>query len=271
MLSERVLVAVAFLPVGFAAFIMGGWLFTLFALAVVVMAAREYVNLFEPLGFKASAWIVLPGVVVLVGSRYIGGFSNAPLALSLIVLATMAYHLVAYERGRENAATDFAISISGIVYIGWLGAYFVSLRALPDGMWWLFLVLPCIWLADSAAYFVGIRFGRHKLAPRLSPKKTWEGYFGGVIGGTLSGMLIGLIIGWLAPPWTVIDFWSGGVIGFLMGVLPTLGDLGESMIKRQVNVKDSGDIIPGHGGFFDRIDSWLWAGVIAYYAILWFF
>lgn len=271
MLSERVLIAVAFLPIGFAAFIMGGWLFAIFALAIVVMAAREYVKLFEPLGFKASAWVVLPGVAALVASRYIGGFSNAPLVFSIIILATMSYHLLSYERGCDHAATDFAIAISGIVYVGWLGAYFVSLRALPDGMWWLFLVLPCIWFADSAAYFVGIRFGRHKLAPRLSPKKTWEGYFGGIAGGILSGMAIGWIIQQAGPSWIVIDIWRGGVIGLLMGVLPTLGDLGESMIKRQVNVKDSGDIIPGHGGFFDRIDSWLWAGVIAYYTIVWFF
>jgi phosphatidate cytidylyltransferase len=131
--------------------------------------------------------------------------------------------------------------------------------------------LPSIWVADSTAYLVGSRWGRHQLAPRLSPKKTWEGYCGGIAGGVIFGMLAGLAIEQVAPAWSAVNLWRGGLIGLLMGVFPTLGDLGESMIKRQAHAKDSGDMIPGHGGFFDRIDSWLWAAVIAYYTIVWFF
>lgn len=271
MLSERITIVVTFLPVCFAAFILGGWLFALFFLVFLVIAAWEYAKLFEPLGLHPSAPIVVLGVAALVLTRQISGFNNTPQVLSLIILLVMIYYLISYENGNDHAGTDFGVTTGGIFYIGWLGAYFVSLRALPDGMWWLFLVLPCIWLADSAAFLVGTRWGRHKLAPRLSPKKTWEGYLGGVAGGLFSGMLLGQIIQQLAPPWTMIGIWRGGLIGLLMGILPTLGDLGESMIKRQVHAKDSSDFIPGHGGFFDRIDSWLWAAVIAYYTIVWFF
>ena len=271
MLSERVLIAITFLPIGFAAFIMGGWVFALFMLIFLGAAAWEYVKLFEPLGFRASALLTVAAVGVIAVSRYLDGFSNAAAVVSGLILAAMTYHLLAYERGRDQAATDFAIALAGFMYIGWMGSYFISLRALPDGLWWLLLVLPSVWLADSMAYFVGRRFGKHKLAPRLSPKKTWEGYLGGVAGGLVGGLLLGLLFEYIAPSWSQVTFWQGGVIGLLMGVLPTLGDLGESMIKRQVGAKDSGDTIPGHGGFFDRIDSWLWAAPIAYYVIIWFF
>ena len=110
--------------------------------------------------------------------------------LSLLILAAMTYHLVAYERGQDQSGTDFAITLSGIFYLGWIGAYLISLRDLPDGIWWVLLVLPAVWIADSGAYFIGRSFGKHKLSPRLSPKKTWEGYIGGVVTGTLGAGLL---------------------------------------------------------------------------------
>jgi phosphatidate cytidylyltransferase len=181
----------------------------------------------------------------------------------------MTYHLLAYERGRDQAATDFSITLSGAFYIGWLGAYFVSLRQLPDGFWWIMLVLPTVWTADTAAYFIGRSFGRHRLSPRLSPKKSWEGYLAGVVFGTLSGAFLAAL--WNRVAGSPLGFTplEGAVLGLLISTLTTLGDLGESMIKRQCGMKDSSHLLPGHGGFFDRIDSWLWTAVIGYYAIVW--
>jgi phosphatidate cytidylyltransferase len=155
------------------------------------------------------------------------------------------------------------------MYLGWLGAYFISLRQLPEGLWWVLMALPVVWIADSFAYLVGSRWGRRKLSPRLSPKKTWEGYLGGIAGGTLGGALLPLLWQVWSGPDSAITPWRGALLGFVLAVLTTLGDLGESMIKRQVGVKDSGTLLPGHGGVFDRIDSWLWAGVIGYYVVLW--
>jgi phosphatidate cytidylyltransferase len=112
--------------------------------------------------------------------------------------------------------------------------------------------------------FIGMGFGKHLMTPRLSPKKTWEGYFGGVLTGILGGIALAALWGRFTPE---ITLWKGALAGVLLSVLTPLGDLGESMIKRQVGVKDSSHILPGHGGVFDRIDSWLWAAVIGYYMI----
>jgi phosphatidate cytidylyltransferase len=123
--------------------------------------------------------------------------------------------------------------------------------------------------ADSGAYFIGKGFGRHQLSPRLSPKKTWEGYFGGIIVGLILTTLLAALIQWSIGPDSTITPLRGALVGLVMGVVPTLGDLGESMIKRQMGVKDSGNILPGHGGAFDRVDSWLWAVAIGYYMVVW--
>jgi phosphatidate cytidylyltransferase len=122
-----------------------------------------------------------------------------------------------------------------------------------------------VWLADSGAFLIGSRYGKHKLSPRLSPKKTWEGFFGGIVFGVVSGAILAALWHFMSPAMTVE---RGALIGLLMGALTPLGDLGESMIKRQAGVKDSSQILPGHGGVLDRIDSWLWAGVIGYYVVL---
>ena len=155
----------------------------------------------------------------------------------------MTWHLFDYEKGRDRAATDFAVTTTGIVYLGWIGAYLINLRNLQDGLWWLLIVLPTIWLADMAAYFVGIRFGKHPLSPRLSPKKTWEGYWAGVVFGTLSS--VGLVLLWHSLGGPAVAWWQGAVLGLALSILTTLGDLGESMFKRQAGVKDSSNIFPG--------------------------
>ena len=190
---------------------------------------------------------------------------------SLLILAAMAFHLVAYERGRDQAGTDFGVTLAGVFYLGWIGAYLISLRNLEDGLWWVLTVLPAVWLADSGAYLIGSKYGRHKITPRLSPKKSWEGYIGGVIVSTMGTALLTMLWGISVSSGTAITPSHGALLGFVLGLFTILGDLGESMIKRQVGLKDSGKLLPGHGGAFDRIDSWLWAGVIGYYLIQWVF
>jgi phosphatidate cytidylyltransferase len=269
MLGKRILVTVILLPIGLAAIWLGGWYLTAVVALFLSLAAWEYVNLFRLGGFKPAVVLVVGGTLMLLIGRNISGFKDADWMISLIILLGMTYHLVAYERGRDQAATDFGVTLSGVLYIGWFGAYFISLRNLPDGIWWILVVLPAVWFADSGAYFIGSRFGRHKLSPRLSPKKTWEGYFGGIVVAVVLTTL--LVVIWQAVMGTnsVITPLRGALVGLVMGVFPTLGDLGESMIKRQVGVKDSGKLLPGHGGAFDRIDSWIWAVMIGYYMILW--
>lgn len=233
------------------------------------LAAWEYVSLFRLGGLQPARLLVVGGTLSLVLGRMINGFDSAPWIITLLILLVMTYHLVAYERGRDQAGTDFSVSIAGILYIGWLGAYFISLRSLPEGMWWVLVVLAGVMFADSGAYFIGKGFGRHLLSPRLSPKKTWEGYFGGIVVGVILTTLLAALIHQAVEPESAITPLRGALVGLVMGVIPTLGDLGESLIKRQMGVKDSGNILPGHGGAFDRVDSWLWAVAIGYYMVIW--
>ncbi len=267
MLAKRVLVAAILLPIGLAAIWLGGWYLAVLVALFMGAAAWEYVNLFKLGGLQPGLILVVGGTLLLLVGRQVNGFSSAGWMITLIVLLSMTYHLVTYERGRDQAGTDFAVSLAGVFYIGWLGAYFISLRSLPQGQWWVLVVLAGVMLADSGAYFIGRRFGRHKLSPRLSPKKTWEGYFGGILVGVPLTTLLAYLFSLAAGPAAGITPLRGALIGLVMAVIPTLGDLGESMIKRQVGVKDSGNILPGHGGAFDRIDAWLWAVAIGYYLV----
>jgi phosphatidate cytidylyltransferase len=132
------------------------------------------------------------------------------------------------------------------------------------------LVMFCVMYGDTGAYSIGKAYGRHKMAPRLSPKKSWEGYAASVITATWGGIFTVYAFTTYGNLAGQITLWQGAILGFILGSLPPLGDLGESMIKRQSGIKDSSDIIPGHGGFFDRIDSWLWGAVIGYYFLVWF-
>lgn len=266
MLARRLLVAIVLVPIGIALISFGGIPYVLFIMVTLGIAAWEYCQLFKKSGFAPSSVMVIGGTVALIAQRAIFSFKGADLLIGLLILASMTFHLVHYERGRSQAATDFGITIGGIFYIGWLGAYLISLRDLPEGKWWVLLVLPAVWIADGGAYFLGSRLGKHQLTQRLSPKKTWEGYIGGILFGVLGGTILAACWGVMSPTVTAL---RGALIGFVLATLTPLGDLGESMFKRQAGAKDSSNIIPGHGGILDRYDSWLWAGILGYYLILW--
>ena len=269
MLRTRVIVAAILLPIGVALIYFGGWAFSGFVTIIVGLAAWEFSQIFRGSDLQPAIIIAVAGAAALALGRAWNGFESAPILISAILIVSMIYHMVAYERGRDQAGTDFAVTLSAAFYIGWLGAYLISIRALPGGFWWLLLVLPIVWLADSGAYFIGRAFGKRKLSPRLSPKKTWEGYFGGVVVGTLGAVGLTYLWGIWAGPEFLITPIQAAMLGLLLSTITTMGDLGESMIKRQSGVKDSSNLIPGHGGVFDRIDSWLWAALIGYYFIIW--
>jgi len=277
---KRAVTALSLLIIAMPAVLWGGiWFFLLIGF-FIVLASWEYTQMFRAVHMQPTAPIIVGGTILLLATRSqavthfffpSAVFSPqwAELTLTCLALVAMAAHLYAYERGRDQAALDFVITIGGLVYLGWVGAYLVNLRELPNGGWWLMLVLPTVWMADSGAYALGAKYGKHKLAPRLSPKKSWEGYWAGVFTGTLYGGFFAYVYSWLGP--LHITFWQGALLGLALSVITTLGDLGESLFKRQGGIKDSGTLFPGHGGAFDRIDSWLWAAVIGVYWIRWFF
>jgi phosphatidate cytidylyltransferase len=267
MLIKRTITSLVLAVIGIPAIILGGVYYFALMVFFLAVAAWEFGRIFGKTDSKVPE-VILIGCVILITTvrTFFPALSAA--ALTLSILAAMAWHLFDYEKGRDRAATDFAVTTAGIVYLGWIGAYLIALRSLPGGLWWVLIVLPTIWLADMAAYFVGSRFGKHPLSPRLSPKKTWEGYWAGVAFGTLS--TIGLVILWQNLGGPVVPWWKGAALGAALSILTTLGDLGESMFKRQAGVKDSSNFFPGHGGVLDRIDSWLWGAALGYLFITWF-
>lgn len=246
----------------------GGALYFLFISFFIVTAAWEYATMFEAIKFEPSVPITVGGTFIILAVRsFLPQF--AEFTLGVLILAAMSYHLFAYERGRNAAALDLVITLGGLIYLGWVGAYMVDLRSLPNGGWWVMFIFPVVWLADSGAYSIGARYGSHKMFPRLSPKKSWEGYWAGVLMGTFYGGFFAYMYTKFGP--LHVQIWQGVLIGFVLSTLTTLGDLGESLFKREAVIKDSGNLFPGHGGAFDRIDSLIWSAVIGVYIIRFFF
>jgi phosphatidate cytidylyltransferase len=267
MLIKRTLTAIVLAAIGIPAIILGGVYYFALIMLFLGAGAWEYGRIFRKVDCMIPGTLLIGSVILIATVRtYFPALASAVLTLS--ILTAMTWHLFDYEKGRDRAATDFAVTAAGIVYLGWIGAYLIDLRNMPGGLWWLLIVLPTIWLADMAAYFVGIRFGKHPLSPRLSPKKTWEGYWAGVVFGTLSS--VGLAILWHSLGGPEVAWWEAAALGVLLSIFTTLGDLGESMFKRQAGMKDSSNIFPGHGGVLDRIDSWLWGAALGYLFINWF-
>lgn len=256
---KRTITSVVMFAIGLPLLLLGGIPYFIFITFLLVAAGWEYMNMMRAVDGQTPRGLLLALLLGLIITRsFFGGYGDTMLTLSVMLL--MAWHLFEYERGRERAAFDFAVSVVILVYIGWVGSYLILLRALPDGGWWLMLCLMCVWLADTGAYLLGSAYGKHKMSPRLSPHKSWEGYFGGVF----SAVLMGSFFAYSFSRWGPLHLqpWHGAVLGLIIGGLSPLGDLGKSMIKRLAGLKDSGTLIPGHGGAFDRIDSWIWAAVI---------
>jgi phosphatidate cytidylyltransferase len=268
-LFKRIASIVVILPVVIALIIIGGWPFYIAIAAIIGIGAKEFSRLFHQSHlYKPSNLLIVTGAVMLILSRAIWGFAGSETILTLLTLAAMTIHIIHRERGNVNAVIDFCITSAGIFYVGWLGAYIISLRAIPDGEWWLITSLVAVWLADAGAFLIGVKFGKHPLAAAISPKKSWEGYIGGAIAATALTPLLAYFLQSYAP---AITPFKGLIMGFILGTLAPLGDLGVSMIKRYFNVKDSGKLIPGHGGALDRLDSILWAVALSYQLITWFF
>ncbi len=176
---------------------------------------------------------------------------TSALVISLIMLV--------FLRHREGAFTGWSWMMAGILYVGWLLSYLVALR-LDAGREWLYLAIFATFGSDTAAYFIGRAWGRHKLTPRISPGKTWEGAVAGIFGGVIISLLFTLD----TPLQLPLNYWQAIMLGVLISVFGQIGDLVESLLKRSSGVKESGSSMPGHGGLLDRMDSVVFAGVVVY-------
>ena len=172
-MRSRTLTALGLAVIGLPAIIFGGVFYYLLLGTFLVGSAWEYVRLFRAVQFEPNEIVTVGGVLVIATARFFFPEAAIPLFVVIILLA-MAVHLIAFERGRDHATLDFAITVAGLTYLGWVGSYILDLRQLPQGLWWWLLVLPIVWAGDTGAYSIGSVYGKHKMAPRLSPKKSWE-------------------------------------------------------------------------------------------------
>jgi len=241
-------------------------LFKLLIIAVVGLCLREFMNIALPKHpTSAPSLGVILGLFLSGVLLFAEGGSELWIgSLALIVIVTFVYYLFA-EHDLSLVLSQIALTIFGIIYVGCLFSYSGLLRGLPHGVFWVFLLAGATFMADTSAYFVGHLIGRHKIAPKVSPGKTVEGLIGGVIGSIIAAFLCRALF-W--KEFREADCW---IIGVLVGVIGPLGDLSESLVKRSVGVKDSGHLIPGHGGLLDRLDALLFTAPLVYYYAKFFY
>ncbi len=241
------------------------FLFFSFLIAVVaLLALAEFYAMALPTEpIKERVLAVFGGTLLLLLVAFAA--PSAQMAgVVFLVLFFAVFYLFSY-RDLKTVVFRLAVVIFGFSYLSLLLGHLPLLRALPFGREWIFAVMLLVMAGDSAAYFVGIRFGRRKLYPAISPNKSVEGAIGGLVGSVL-GIFIAKVT--FFPALHSLDCL---LLGTSIGFLAQVGDLFESMLKRSFGVKDSGKLIPGHGGILDRLDSLLFAFAPVYYYALWFF
>ncbi|HBL56976.1 MAG TPA: hypothetical protein EYM80_12555 [Deltaproteobacteria bacterium] len=236
----------------------------LLVLAIAFIGAQELTGMLAKGNDDENPGILpewlLPGTAVLMGLGALAGESGLHGALLISAVGWIFYELVFTPKSELAKLSALGFGLFGMVWAVWSVLHITLIKALPEGTALLFYLLLVISFSDIFAYFGGKRFGKSLLAPNISPKKTWEGSFSGVVGGGLVGAVFGEL--------TMSMFWLYGLIlAMLLAVVGQLGDLVESKIKRLCNVKDSGTLLPGHGGILDRIDGHMLAAPVFYYLL----
>lgn len=284
-MRQRILSSVGVVVIGVVPMVLGGPVFAVLMAALGLLGYSEFVRLGRNLGARDSAGTVIGYVVIATFATAALTSPSMIVTLGILTIAAFAPLLAALAQPDQPAAitgaslvtmgslylglpvfTSIALrGASGLVDLQWLisltesGAIFW--QAAPRGLAWTALVVFTIWVGDSAAYLGGRSLGRRPLAPRISPKKTIEGSLAGLLGSALTAWLCATVFGLNLPPVVALGF------GLLIGMSGQFGDLIESLIKRRAGVKDSGTLIPGHGGILDRIDALLLAFPVAWFAI----
>jgi phosphatidate cytidylyltransferase len=260
MIRQRVLSALVLLPLIFLIIWFGGPAYSLLVTAVAALGALEFFSMKglstrHPLTLFGLVGVLLFILVAHVEESYTAPLLTAVVALSLIWLL--------FRSPVKGAATNWAWTLAGIIYIGWLMSHFIPLRELEGGREWVLFVVLATFATDTTAFFVGKMWGRHSLAMKVSSGKTREGAVGGFLGAIAASLILALLLG------IAIPYWQTVILGALIGIFAPLGDLAESMLKRSTGLKDSGTLIPGHGGLLDRLDSILFTVVVVYYYVTW--
>lgn len=258
---QRVLAAAVLIALVIAVLLAGSFWVYLALVVVLGGGLVEYWRLTRAMGAPAPVWVLVPVSYVLLFREHLPSWAG--LTMLLAAATVLGLGAMVFLRDWKASLTRWALAIGGSLWLGLLLSFYASLyfRHQPDpqrrGFWLLLVVFGAIWLGDTAAMLAGMRFGRHRFFPRISPKKTVEGAVAQLLVSavffSIAGSLLGLGIG------------HSLVLGVLIGVVAQVGDLVESQVKRTAGVKDASHLIPGHGGVLDRIDSLLPVGAVVYY------
>ncbi len=275
MLRQRVLSAVVFVPVLFASIWFGNPWFSIVVAVAALLGVIEFYSMvsrkgWQPLTFFGTLWTLF----FIFDAYYTPKYSSdntyilvtSALIASAVALA-LVWVLFLRSPGKKVIAS-WAASVAGILYMGWFLSYWVLIMNSYGGNWsgrdWVLLALFSTFAVDTSAYFIGRAWGRHKMAPTVSPGKTWEGAVGGLVGAMAAVIVLALLLD------VDIGYSKMVILGVLIAVFAQLGDLAESKLKRSMGVKEAGNLIPGHGGILDRLDSIVFTGIVVYYCLRWF-
>ena len=266
MLKKRIISALWGIPVLATIIWLGPPWFSLLVAIWGLLAVLEFYRLVSAKIMPLTCLGLILTVLFILSPHF--DYRLTPLLITLTVVLPLVWFLMSSRK--ELAFISWAWTIAGILYIGWLLSHYVALSILEDGRNWVFLAIFVTFASDTGAFFIGRTVGKHHLAPFISPGKTWEGAIGGVFSAAIASLFFASpTLFTLASPF-YIDGFSWGqalLLGSVVSIFGQLGDLVESLFKRNMGVKESGRSIPGHGGFLDRIDSVLFAGIAVYYFV----
>ncbi|WP_244972589.1 phosphatidate cytidylyltransferase [Paramicrobacterium fandaimingii] len=227
--------------------------FAVFATIIVGFTAFELAKALQRTGRAVDPIAAVISAVLIIGTAYFIDAPSRGMVFAGGIVFVIVYRLVAQmasgqARSVKQTVSDLATVAFIQVYVPWLASFAVVLVAQEGGEWWTLAFIALVVMVDVGAYVAGLSFGKHPMAPKISPKKTWEGFAGAVVCSILAGVLLALFM--IGQPW-----WVGVILGLLILGSATVGDLVESMIKRDMGIKDMSSWLPGHGGFLDRLDS----------------
>jgi len=252
--ATRIIVSVIAIPAIIAACYFGGYYFFAFVLGIGIISYYEFWLFIKNKDINANFFVGIISVGMIIVNSYKSFISLYPLLITILLVLT----IVELFRNKNSAIINLGTTLLGVLYFGLFASALLSIREIyqvnyTQGGLLIISIFASIWICDSAAFFGGTALGKHKLMPRVSPNKSWEGAVFGLSFAVLA-MVISKII--------ILDFlsWLDGItIGLIVGIIGQIGDLIESLFKRDAGVKDSSTLIPGHGGIFDRFDSLLYS------------
>ena len=221
------------------------WLFGVLAVAALLVAVHEFVSVLRSKGIHVARTPVYIATAAIPTVAYLWGLQAQLAATGIAILAVMLWRL---RRGAQGYVADISVSVMLVAYLPFLAAFLMLTLSADNGPWRVFVFILLTVSNDIGGYAVGVFFGKHAIAPQISPKKSWEGLFGSVVLQSVVGIMAFIYI--FDAPW-----WQGLIAGVVLTVSATGGDFIESAVKRDLGVKDMGTVVPGHGGIMDRLDS----------------